>query len=186
MANNLKKLANGHLIKNAAGHLVKDCGNPCDLDREMLVTVTGATGAINWCGELWNLPGDSGVQKSVCPNIDGKSKHYPTTGAYSYVANNRWTKTGLSMQRKYYTHGYYSFGDAGNALTVAGDKDWRYTTHVFPPFGSWSTDVIVFSTIGKITGLAMPTFGDYAFQDAFFGNHTIAGITYTWAKGAGW
>ena len=36
-------------------------------DPEILVTVSGSSGTITWLGETWNLPTDSGVQKTVCP-----------------------------------------------------------------------------------------------------------------------
>ena len=63
------------LMRDEEGELVvfKPCDqvhpvpNPCVDEPEMLLTVTGTTGQVTWCGETWNLPTDSGVEKSVCP-----------------------------------------------------------------------------------------------------------------------
>lgn len=182
MSAHLKKLANGHLIKNAAGHLVKECPNPCDPDREMLVTVTGGVGAINWCGEVWNLPGDSGVQKSVCPATDIKLQFYTTFFPNSANATDRWTITNLSLNRNWFQTPLYYAGI--NRLTVQGEKDSRYyTIDLLLPTSKTATP---FSTINKVLGVAFPNYTAYALTDEFFGNHTIAGITYAWEKGGGW
>jgi len=77
-----------------------DCSNPA-----MKLTVTGSTGTINWCGETWNLPGDSGTPIKVCSTYYRKSRLVPSTNpAGTYSAVNAWDfagGTGLRIARKY-------------------------------------------------------------------------------------
>lgn len=75
--------------------------NPCGDLPEMLVTVTGTTGTINWCGETWNLPDDSGVEKSVCPDTYSivNTIGPQTGGGYDSLAHfgELWEKSNIEL-----------------------------------------------------------------------------------------
>lgn len=204
MAHLKKSATNGHLLKNATGHLINECGgNPCDPDPEMLCTVTGASGTINWCGETWNLPADSGVQKSVCPT--GYTKGQNSTGftspppANKLYATHRWRYSGGISMTRLYQWRYWTF------MAYLSQRNWVNNLKLF----GTATDAIFFqggggskarpptvastnvakSTIGLITTVGAPFFtayGGYALTSNFFGSYTTGGITYSWQQGAGW
>ena len=205
----LKHGADGHLLHNAAGHLIHKCKegptNPCDPDPSILLTVTGASGSVNWCGRTWNLPGDSGMQQYACPGFYDKNKGTSastitgtiTTVSYKKFAKENWIFTGnsgLNLARGYQFTSlkYYSpystivnkYGNAGNTLYLApvslGSRfTWQYS------FG-WLTGLTTASLGGLISGESRPTYSDGYLTNSYFGSFTSGGITYAWAKGAGW
>jgi len=160
--------------------------NFCGGEPSMAVSVVGVSGTINWVGETWNLPAESGVEKCVCPTTYIKGVD---TGAFS-VFDNYWSKLGagageqLKLRRYQYIIDGPTFTSFNNSLVVHGDKDREQWTRIFasPP----TADNVVSSDLNLILGEPMPTSGAYDFTPAFFGSHTISGITYTWAKGADW
>jgi len=73
----------GALLLNNTGQVATSCCcatttvNPCAPDPynpllpspSIVVSVTGGSGTIDWCGKTWNLPSDNGVQQRVCPDF---------------------------------------------------------------------------------------------------------------------
>lgn len=217
-----------NLTKNPAGHLVRCGGNPCAPDPEMLLTVTGAAGTITWCGETWVLPGDSGVEKSVCPTTYGKQRGTNTTiQYYSYIsgtwqATHWWNHLGsLSMKRQAVTFKYntspslggsvlgyrrpgFGYGPLGNynrlqvkdgGVFTAIDYNWFFgavtpvsVRPVATTYNAYLSGTLYTNSIALIMNIVAPeqAANSYELIDGFFGSHTNAGITYSWAKGAGW
>jgi hypothetical protein len=145
--------------------------NPCDPDPEVLLTVTGSSGTVSWCGETWNLPGDSGVQKSVCPT----AYTLQTTG----TPYERWyyntSQNSLGLYRKnsyaaYFRHQVKFRPGSGGAYAF----DFRSKSS-----NSLNLNVLT-------TGSPTPTASDYRIADTFFGSYTASSITYAWARGLGW
>jgi hypothetical protein len=200
------------------GHLAFCDSNPCDPNPEMLCTVTGAAGTIDWLGQQWVLPGDSGEEKSVCPTNYLKIKStytypgYPPPAVYGPIryAIHNWVHdvnsgNRLSLDREY-NAGPFTYagapsnlnnrvnlwaqgGNNFNALRVNGDADSKHFINFFSPapFPVPITYTYVYATtINKILGETPGYYNDYNLKPAWFGSHTIAGITYAWAKGAGW
>lgn len=171
--------------------------NPCYPDPEMLVTVTGASGTINWCGQTWNLPADSGVTKTVCPTGYLQTKYYqgaPPASYPNWVAFHSWFYgTSLQLSRAVKTSnrvgGYKrDAGNNGNNLRFKSTRDLfvfggPYATARPAPITYTNT---YYSSLSIISGVNPPQYTDYLITDDFFGSHTIGGVTYTWAKGNGW
>ena len=168
-------------------------------DPELLVTVSGASGTINWVGETWNLPADSGVQKTVCPTSYYLRQGLTTTGSYQKAYGDHWwLNNGLALIRGYavirnVTGPWYPLF-AGhvwlNWITLQGVA----TDYVKPTFISGTSRPLVPTAapsvypaeLGLITTLANASYSDYKITDDYFGSHVISGVTYTWAKGNGW
>lgn len=173
--------------------------NPCGDVPEMLVTVTGSSGTINWCGETWNLPDDSGVEKSVCPTDYYLDKITGTDNGYSAIAaQERWTNTGLGMTREYnfvfvgsnwYRVVFGAFGNNKNQLTVKGYGDTILFKNSFAGQPSVPVPPTYTSTgtpqLNLIVGVSAAS-ATYRLTDAYFGSYTTGGVTYSWAKGQGW
>lgn len=188
--------------------------NPCDVgggEPEMLLTVTGASGTINWCGLSWVLPGESGVEKSACPGsyIKTRLTGYTTTltSYISWQAAHNWEiggPTGLRLIREYHVFFGAGFGNYyrqhlggpayGNLdsidLAVVGKVDNRVPVATpgvparpVPPNTPVSTYLY---QLNLMTGAPFAYYSGYDLPNQFFGSHTDAGITYAWAKGAGW
>lgn len=160
-------------------------GLDCSGDPSMRVTVTGATpGSITWCGELWVLPGDSGVEKCVCPTTYLKNKNSITGSSPSKFGAHKWLyfSGGIDLLVSRYYRNYSNETGSGttsnNQARVLGTSDRK----------RWRTGVTSISTfpIGLISGVGTPTYSDYDITDDFFGEHTISGITYKWEKGNDW
>jgi hypothetical protein len=132
-----------------------------------LLTVTGSSGTVNWGGQTWNLPGDSGVQKSVCPTF----YQLYTTGS---SPQEYWQVSGLSLirglifgpGRQYIKWNSYPHANATDA-------------HSFYGFTQYDLGVMT-------SGMPLPTASDYKIPNGFFGNYTTGGITFAWARGLGW
>lgn len=201
-----------------------DCGaapNPCDPDPEMLLTVTGASGTINWCGQTWNLPADSGVEKSVCPTSYSKGRFtvvYPTIpipgykfwDAYHFweygIGGNSelWLRlsygavTGGSSFRLPQQGAYpfsYLGGNYKNIRLKPAATLWQdmYRFYNYAHTGGRPVTPVAFGTypnhlftIGALNQTMVDTYSSYSLRADFFGSYTNAGITYAWAKGAGW
>jgi hypothetical protein len=171
----------------------------------MKCTVTGASGTITWAGQTWNLPADSGLTKTICPDF---YQEFRSENFNQFRASHRWRAGGaisnqLDMNRQAYYRWYTFFGSfatwisARNFLNVHGDRDQqRFAGNKRPNVSVTSTNttfnvlnqiigepVALYATTGAPTGTAPP---DYFMTAAFFGTHIISGITYSWAKGAGW
>jgi len=190
--------------------LYRECRGPCPSNHpEILVTVSGlVTQTINWVGETWELPGDSGVEKRICPSRYQKIQvfaPYPTFGTNQFWGIERWNGE-FDMSRQYLAAVFFllngSFYARGNINygRFNGDRLLRQQL-VAPPHyvvgsslqrpsvAGWYS---VFSLGGNIflnPGMASKgtlTFNSYRIPDYFFGSKTVGSVTYTWARGNGW
>jgi hypothetical protein len=188
--------------------------NPCTPDPSMLITITAPDGSlpITWCGITWRPstfsplgPNDrySGQSAEVCPTAYRKARsvytgfYGPTTVIYS--GQHRWFFTGseLHLQRQYnvsyLTFGFWFAPFGGGNLnllslkvgeddfkTFTGNQATRFSVAGFP-----NSNTVV-ADLNKILGVVSPTYNGYELTNDFFGSHVVSGITYTWAKGAGW
>jgi hypothetical protein len=125
---------------------------------------------------VWNLPGDSGVQKEVCPtsyqlkttSIKGETWKNEQTGPfpnYSILTMERFT-TGRRL-RAAVTYGSTLISPLMYSYVAAKGGDG---TAYDPP--SVTAD--------------NPTANDYRLNSKYFGSHKQAGILYAWAQGNGW
>jgi hypothetical protein len=154
----------------------------------MQLKVYGTSGTIDWCGEQWVLPGDSGDPRCVCPPNWDQQKGGPTTSQYAY---HRWSYNAsaynrLRLLRRVNLNTFQDYGVNQLALGVAG-----YGSFSFSDFVTFQTQVTGFTSIllGFIAPPtpAAPTISDYQITDEFFGQYTHAnGITYEWQKGDNW
>lgn len=179
----------------------------CD-DPTMLLTVTGDSGTINWCGETWNLPADSGEQREVCPTSYNKGKGYTQTTTHPtlylvdrFQAGHWWSfNSDLNLYRNYNivrpttgTNWYQPLPTYNmNRLQVktAGFTDYSAFVHLFAPTPSRPISFSATSTngsdLGFIGGVPGALYSDYELTNEFFGSTVNGGITYEWEKGAGW
>ena len=166
----------------------------------MALQVTGTSGTINWCGQTWNLPADSGVWKEVCPSTYVKKQSTYNSFNFDYwTALHSWRNQAggadLIMKRDYgilhSTGGGPYYGAAGRNvifLRAGGDADLYYFQGYYPT-RPWTpnTTSAVSTALGILTVGDRATFNDYTLTTKFTaGSHTVSGITYTWAKGTNW
>jgi len=164
----------------------------------MLVSVVGASGTINWCNETWNLPADSGTEYCVCPTDYIFTQG--VAGGNSYYAQHRWRYNfDLRMERRYnatvsgtqwFAYWYTNFNNLTlfGTVTPTGQRDsiqFYKNGAGRPNTAGWSLSSIYYSTLGKVTGLGV-SYSDFSLIGAFFGSHTVGGITYTWKKANDW
>ena len=131
MAFTLQKTTGGDILKLTGGSIQGACccgGGGCGNTGCFTVTgaanltattcpsmklrVTGTTGTISWCGETWNLPGDSGLCKEVCPEYYRRGKRSSTA---------TWYTTYYTSFRKY-KHHY---------------EKWRFGAYISDANGLW-------------------------------------------------
>jgi hypothetical protein len=185
----------------------KECCD--DNDPQMLLTVSGNTSNITWCGETWT-PAESGVTKFVCPNFYRKIKRKLTgtvngSNTTAYSAEQYWVNIngdGLTLKRQYYIFRDYRFGSDWNWLigTLIENKvrlpGYRDSVAYGFPNGITQRpipktqfyNIYPYFSVGVLSlgNPGTPTFDDAYLTDDFFGSFSNAGITYTWAKGDGW
>lgn len=164
-------------------------------DPVMLITVTGATGTINWCGETWVLPADSGAEKSVCPTAYNILDATPNNPSYPYAHSKDqvWVyRIGFVNSLKI-AHSYLNLYSttADGFLYVVGDSGTnRWYDYVGPPSPPPFTPTGSFNNTGALSVIlnaAGPLSQSAAwFDNNLFGSYTKTGITYSWAKGADW
>jgi hypothetical protein len=155
--------------------------NFCGGDPSMQVSVSGASGTINWLGETWNLPADSGVKKCVCPTNYTKGQYPIFT---TEQANNIWDyKVGLDyhlrLKRLHYLNSTSDYAINSLIFDVGAlSNDFKH----------WVGGTVVNSNfdLNLISAVGQPTNSDYIITDDFFGMHTISGITYEWERGEDW
>jgi hypothetical protein len=182
----------------------------CDIgDPEMLLTVTGTSGTINWCGQTWSLPDDSGEEKSACPTYYLKNqttRTYASPPSQNLLANHIWRYgiATLALTRTYAADGAPAFNfyniryeqamvrvrnKTDNVIPTLGASPYGSSRPVPPPPGyayKFSAGVIA-SSANNYNGSAFPvSFSNYTLTAPFFGSYTTGGVTYAWAKGEGW
>lgn len=161
---------------------------------EVVLTVTGTTGTITWCGETWVLPGDSGVQKTVCPTTFWKQQEYQIDK--DVRVQHIWKKAGqLSMSRQYnlsYSSGsgwWASKDTCFNKVKFKGSVTdsvlWSWYSSNFPLVGGPLTEY-QYIYLSLISNEATVTYNNYLITNAFFGSYVDGTTTYTWERGNGW
>ena len=179
----LKAQGCGFDYEESGGQVVEVCweAEACT-DPTMDLTVTGSTGTIDWCGETWVLPGDSGDEKEVCPQ--SYRKHVAAGYGPPKDWQHRWAHDGLHMQTDYlWTLNWW----ASIQLSVKGKIDrrrWAGGSYgSATTYEEWITHTL--SVLGS--GIARPSFSNQFLQDAVTeGSVDIDNITYAWSKGTGW
>lgn len=166
------------------------------------LTVTGSSmRAINWCGELWQLPADSGERKEVCPTGYLRQLRQKTGSDGTWIFTNKedWSfrqvgggmgglhlvfkqikhiKNGVPFEKATATHWIRLETSGGNVIQ---DR------FVFKDFfsGPDVSDIIcnmhIYCTKPEID------IYDYRIRDAQFGSYTDQdNITYKWERGVAW
>ena len=162
-------------LATASGEYVfvkTDTASGCDYPT-MTLTVTGSSGTVNWCGETWVLPGDSGTQKSVCPSnytllTSGSDLRHtwgfggPSTGS-------------LNLERTYQT----TLSSGINRIFLNYGSGRLTDYHAGITLDTFQIGVLS-------SGSALPSGSSYTLNSNFFGSYTFGGITYAWEKGDGW
>ena len=156
-------------------------------DPEMLITITGASGIINWCGETWNLPAESGMQKTVCPSSWVISQFSISPG--DRAARNEWVfnlngTDSLFLRREYLTYTAITLYSIYNKIK-GRNQLWRNAKYFTPAGNPFQTNVTP-AGFTIINAVAPATFNNFMITDEYFGSVTVSGITYTWSKGLGW
>lgn len=171
----------GKIIASPAGYtgIATDAAcccdaNPCDPNPEILLTVTGASGTVNWCGEQWTLPGDSGLQKSLCPTNYGKGTY---AGGFRHYWKKAITYTGLYLGR------FVHSGSWRHSIRI---QDTAFRGQNFRTSTAGTTSLYSYYLSLLSTASPSPTISNYDIPNNFFGSTTISGITYAWARGQGW
>lgn len=159
-------------------------GIDCGTDPSIALTVSGASGTINWCGKTWNLPADSGVIKCVCPTSYTSPAPFANKEIWNYN-----TELGLYDST---TFGFIAL------------RKVRLNPTAFGPIqslcsGTNPTTCGGTSTLGggfagsPIRGsiclpLNTPNSGtvNADIRDCQFFNYVSGGITYQWERGQGW
>ena len=140
----------------------------------MGLTVTGSSGTINWCGETWNLPADSGVTKEVCP-----TNHTIQPG------EERWNYNTTSLQLT------MALGSLGDRAVINLGSYIDYISNVrrrstYATASTWTQSIYTPSTFRPLSALPFPTVSNYRLTDDFFTSYTQGGITYSWQRGTNW
>lgn len=175
----------------------------------MLLTVSGASGTINWGGKTWNLPADSGLEQCACPSLYLKQRGTGTSIGYNDVdAVHRWQAGDgganeiLKLERGYNVVTFFSlwyranFGDGlhrnVNYLRVRDATDFQIFYNsasgvtVRPPVPVTYTNTSI-TDLNKVIGVPYATYSNYTLTNAYTqGTQVIGGITYEWKKGLNW
>jgi hypothetical protein len=171
----------------------------------VVLSVSGPSGTINWCGKTWNLPGDNNVTKPVCPTSYSRLQSTRYSGS-QYYAKHEWQAPSadlwLVMAFRVIDYGYAWYGSAGfnymrvnpfaSTSPLASQRAlalWALTVST-PKAAPVGPACCASFTQDYLTGVtpslgAKPSYYQYI-QDWMFGSHTAGGVTYTWARGNGW
>jgi len=194
---------------------VKFGGCSCAPYPSMLLRVTGdVTKTVNWAGETWELPDDSGLEKCVCPTryryytwdyvgvgvpgweflhawqAQGNRSDYQLLfqrniwHESSFINADTWIYTGVNVNG-----GWARFYTPGTWTVYAGTPmaDVRqYGTSTFKLTGLWWTGRRN-TKINILGGFGQATYFDYLIRDEMLEyEYTFDGITYSWTKGSDW
>jgi len=102
----------------------------------MVLTITGLTGDVTWCGETWSLPSESGVTKTVAATDYDKSKAVVTDNSPSY---------GVQRKSKAYKHSW-KWSDGVHSTGLALYRKWAMSSNQDAP---WS---LTGTTTGPLVG----------------------------------
>jgi len=148
----------------------------------MGLTVTGSvTKSVSWCGEVWNLPADSGVTKEVCP--DSYVLNTTTNQGELWV---HYAANGFWMERDLVTgsNGVFSY------MSVRPSSVTYLRSRVTISYGSINnptTNASIATPFYNIYSGPRPTISDYRLPNSWFNSMTdTSGITYAWQRGSNW
>ena len=156
----------------------------------MKFTVTGDSGTINWVGETWTLPADSGVTKlGITPDT------YTLLNTPSYKRE-RWAKgTGpgyqFGLNFRYNNSGSIQYGAFACRYKAGSVNDGGFWAG--PTGGGFPTTTIQ-SNYGLgvflLTTIPAPSASDYRLRTSMFGvarSYTNGdGVVFKWEQDQGW
>lgn len=166
----------------------------CSPDPSVGITVTGASGTINMCGETWVLPGESGVTKCVCPLIyleDFSDTMTYTTHAWSYDG---FGSEGLRLVRQWSTLDLTpAINQSGNVRINGLQSKYLYHHYTSGTYQTSYYSSLMSNTFTntlaptQITGNPVVAHGKgvrpMRIPDEYFFEYTDAGITYKIERG---
>jgi hypothetical protein len=174
---------------------IGNCSNPYVAGQcpQMVMTVTGAgPGTVNWCGEAWVLPGESGVEKAICPD------QYFGPNPFPFNYTHRWRHSaGIFMRRS--VSGYLSgtvpiLFSAFNQLTVY--PSGTLTSFYRPSYNGTCCGNNPYTTSqlgGLITGVPKPTLNPFKWYltdtsalPIISNTYVSTNATFEWKRGAYW
>jgi hypothetical protein len=162
----------------------------------MVLTVSGASGTINWCGETWNLPADSGDPRCVCPDSYTLTTRTTTGLASEGLWEEEWRKSttslsyyALKLRRWVQNYSVPPIQNVGNNqidIFIGGYNRSTYSYNWQNMTGSTQTAGGGFAgiMIGGVPEHGNP--GTVRLENRFFTSKVISGITYEWEKGINW
>lgn len=173
-----------------------NCENPYVPGKcpQMVMKVTGAgPGTVNWCGESWTLPGESGVEKAVCPT------QYYLRGPAPFSYRHRWRHSnGIFLRR--FVSGYYNTFFMSKTVFSAYNNVDLYPSGTLTSFysrsynGTWNGNPYSTSQLGGlIAGVGKPTFMPHKFYltdttaaPILNNTYVATNATFEWSQGAYW
>jgi hypothetical protein len=176
------------------------CTDCVDNDPEICLTVFDADyagGNINWAGLVWT-PAEvqAGATKTACPTSYTKTTFPQTPSGSGAVHRWAWSTGGgpdLMVGRSVSVSAFGSLIQRNNTARLFGfgspySINYYIDTGFGPPITGTSGGFSATSPFAppSVKGVAFPSVGAYLVTDAFFGSHTISGVTYTWERGRGW
>jgi len=157
---------------------------------------------IDWCGNTWTLPANSGAINSVCPtsyNLNNTGNDVGEGWAF-------WPTTGwnnLELTRRFQFLPTYSTTIRNELVLIAPRKlassthalvgffgidgvSWLPTTPQRTPTFATQSSLWLNVAWPRTIGMAAPTASDFQVADWQFGNYSKRGLTFTWARNADW
>lgn len=164
----------------------------CGTDPSMQVTVTGASGTIDWLGETWNLPADSGIEKCVCPTFYNNFD-YPSFPSIDNpnIARETWRRETTIVpdqdRLSFMGYNYYALSQAFMHHKNEQGNNVQFLLN----YGLDNVSVISYGggvNLATVTPTykAMPLGAPMADGLLTGSLVTTGGITYAWARGEDW
>lgn len=180
---------------------------PCPRDPwlpTIFLTVTGSDSTlrgIRWCGEVWQLPYDSGYRKEVCPTnyrrvlrqrVRDSGIIYFTNAEEWEMKNRLGAGSALRLQFRQLKREQYGVPFEKATAThliqlVFENEESKKDLVVFKDFFTGSDHTDVRCDLGVYCDKPSIDFYNYRIREEQFGSYTDEdGITYKWEKGSGW
>lgn len=183
-------VADGNLLVNADGDLATDCGGGIECDYPtIIVSVTGNTSDVTWCGETWTSE-QSGESREICPSLYTRKAgtHEDTLyeppyiyTEYTHYSTNVWDDGSLKMRASKTTH--TTFHDAvqwgsGKSLEIGINNAKDHFVRL---------SLTQTLTLDSDVGVLVEAGWGGLISNGYFGSYTDDnGVTYSWSKGSGW
>jgi hypothetical protein len=149
----------------------------------MIVTVSGNTSNVTWCGKTWT-PAESGVGKAVCPSDETyrSTKLGPDRATHKWALNGYGIKIRKALSSSTNTAKCYLYTPTGGSVSSylqlnynSGNRTTAYRFNEGNPTPDFGINV---STLSPAT---------HKFGDNFFNSYTNSnGVTFSWGKSAEW